>query len=356
MFDGRYSTIDRAVHRIAFATYGPQTAVAAIEDRLYAKRLTDCDPKRPLFISGLPRAGTTLLLECLASHPLVACHQYNDMPFVLIPLLWQRFASRHRRQAEANERAHGDGMTIDINSPEALEEILWKSAWPQQYIADRIRPWPASVDREFQILFRNHMRKIIYLRRGDAPSGVRYASKNNLNIARLGLLRAMFPDGIIIVPFRRPLQHAASLLKQHRNFLQLQDSDPFTLEYMSAIGHFDFGHDLRPVDFDHWVDQKGASDPMTLDYWLEYWLAAYRHITSEHREDVTLVSYEALCAQPRRVLLELGARTGISDLEPSSPNATIHGPTRHNCDADDVCGSLLRDAEELYSAMCETAL
>ncbi|MEG7756646.1 hypothetical protein U2103_15325, partial [Listeria monocytogenes] len=78
---------------------------------------------------------------------------------------------------------------------------------------------------EFKPFLANHMRKIVALRR--PHSNARYASKNNLNIARIGGLAGAFPDADIVVPFRAPLQHAASLLHQHRNFLDLHARDAF---------------------------------------------------------------------------------------------------------------------------------
>src|SRR5690606_32311264 len=100
-------------------------------------------------------------------------------------------------------------------------------------------------------------------------------SKNNLNIARTGWLLEHFPDARIIVPFREPTEHAASLLRQHKNFLARHRDDPFTLEYMTAIGHFDFGENLRPINFNDWLATAAELDPTTLDFWLAYWVAAY---------------------------------------------------------------------------------
>ena len=66
----------------------------------------------------------------------------------------------------------------------------------------------------------NHIKKIIALRSGSAGKSLRYISKNNLNIARLGYLLRLFPDARIVIPFRDPIQHAASLLKQHLNVIK----------------------------------------------------------------------------------------------------------------------------------------
>src|SRR3546814_8123113 len=45
---------------------------------------------RPIFIAGLARAGTTILLESLERHPVTVTHRYRDFPMVLTPVFWNR--------------------------------------------------------------------------------------------------------------------------------------------------------------------------------------------------------------------------------------------------------------------------
>ena len=89
-----------------------------------------------------------------------------------------------------------------------------------------------------------------------------------------------FRDALFLIPFRDPIQHCASLLRQHLNFLEIHRRDRFAKSYMEGIGHFDFGDNLRPVDFDGWLDSSKHRDPREMGFWLEYWLCrlpvAYR--------------------------------------------------------------------------------
>jgi len=87
----------------------------------------DVEVEAPIFITSLPRAGTTILLAALNSVPQLATHLYRDMPFVMAPLLWSRLSGRFRKQAVLQERAHGDGIAIGYDSPEAFEEVIWRS-------------------------------------------------------------------------------------------------------------------------------------------------------------------------------------------------------------------------------------
>ena len=110
------------------------------------------------------------------------------MSFILTPLLWERFSSRFRQTDVPRERAHGDGMLVSIDSPEAFEEVVWKTFWKKHYKKDRIIPWSDNNDDDFSDFLHSHLRKIVTLRSKDSTSSFRYISKNNLNIARIELL------------------------------------------------------------------------------------------------------------------------------------------------------------------------
>jgi len=355
----QYSAVDRVLHQLAFTTYGAQAALADCEDRLYANRLSVCKVDRPVFITSLPRAGTTLLLETCARLPEFASHCYRDMPFVLIPCFWSRFSTMFRQEGQMRERAHGDGMLIDFDSHEALEEIVWKTFWGKHYGKDRIRPWQATEcgDEEFKSFLYSHLRKIIYLRCGDGAPAGRYVSKNNLNIARIPVLHRLFPDALVITPFRRPLDHAASLLQQHRNFSDMHKNDPFARKYMRAIGHFDFGANLRPIDFNGWLDRGKRDDPTALAFWLQYWVEAFDYLLDTAGEADCFVSYEALCDDPQRGLGKIADAIDCRDVDALLSGAgNIRAVRPRQVDSAEVPQHLLRKADQVYRRLHEAAL
>ena len=69
-----------------------------LETRLFSHELAEIPIDRPIFIAGLARAGTTILLEALESHPDTVSHRYRDFPLVLTPLFWNRFLDRVPRR------------------------------------------------------------------------------------------------------------------------------------------------------------------------------------------------------------------------------------------------------------------
>lgn len=357
-FENRYSLVDRALHRIAFRTTRVQVDLNDLEDRLFAGAFEDVEVDRPVFVAGLPRAGTTLMLELLVESGAFASHTYRDMPFVLVPLLWSRFSGRFRTGGQEQERAHGDGMTVGPDSPEAFEEIVWKAHWKERYRDDRILPWDETRKPAFDRFLSRHVRKIVGLRGGTAPVPPRYVSKNNLNIARVGYLLALFDDARVVLPFRDPLEQAASLLRQHLNFLAIHREDPFALRYMEGIGHHDFGESLKPVDFGGWIDEAPGRDPTELSFWVEYWVSAYRHLLGQIGPRAVLVSYDGLCREPGRGLERLAESI---DLAGTAADALLAGadrigaPSRRDVDTSGIPASVVEAASALHAELIAAA-
>lgn len=353
-----YSAGDRLMHHIAFSTYSAQATLADLEDRVFAKRLASVHSQKPVFITSLPRAGTTILLESFVKVPEFASHTYRDMPFVLIPCLWNQFTCAFRQSGDKQERAHGDGMLIDFDSPEAFEEIIWHTFWKSQYRADRIVPWTDKPNEEFAEFFSNHMRKIVWLRHGERAAERRYVSKNNLNIARVPLVKQLFPDATILIPFRNPMHHAASLSEQHLNFLQIHREDRFASTYMRAIGHYDFGDNLRPIDFGGWMDRNEPHDPTTLSFWLRYWVETFKALIA-HGEigHVVFVSYEQLCEQPRQCLKRIAEVVDCREPDALVATSSAFRPVKkRHVDISDVAATLLAEVDEVYDRLQSASL
>jgi len=345
-FEERYGTLDRLLYRIAFRGGTAQHAMADVEEMMYEDDLASVSADDPVFISSLPRAGTTILLKLLWNTGHFASHTYQDMPFVLCPLLWNEFSSQFAEADVTRERAHGDGLQVSGTSPEAFEDMVWKHFWPDHYRDDHIRPWRSDEKNpEFNAFFGTHMRKVIAVRADEKPDAGRYLSKNNLNIARLAAPPAPLRTGTFLVPFRKPVQQAASMYRQHQRFLDIHEQDDFVREYMEAIGHHEFGQGLRPVNFDGWL--ADASDPSRLAFWVEYWVAAYRHLL-RHADDAVLVSYARLTSEPTESLSRLAEALDLPVADLTSQADQLRPPRTHSVDQETLPHTLLRESAEMY--------
>ncbi|MBI3677589.1 MAG: sulfotransferase [Proteobacteria bacterium] len=345
-----YSRAERWLHQLAFSGVEVQKALADIEDRIYADALKKIPLVSPIFIAGLPRSGTTMLLDALATVPGLASNTYRDMPFVLCPLLWDQVSRPFRKSAQSRERMHGDGVAVSEDSPEAFEEVVWQAFWPKKYKGE-IGIWRAGDrSREFEDFLRSHMRKTIALHSDAHGPPRRYLSKNNANIARLTLLPALFGDCRIVVPFRNPADHCASLQAQHKRFLAIQQQ-PFARAYMKYLGHYEFGHLLKPIAFPDTPDDiSTAEDP---DFWLAYWAAAYRSILSGTGGQVVLLDYDALCANPADRLKPLLAALALDPSVAQSLSARFRTPSEHAASAGSK--ALIEAANEVHRALVAAA-
>lgn len=356
-YEIRYSFMDKALHYLAFNTVIPQLTLADLEDTFFKKQLATVTNERPVFITGLPRGGTTLLLEMCFNLNEFASHQYRNMPFLFVPMSWNRFSSHFQKNDEKRERAHGDGMLVSVDSPEALEEMLWKPFWKKQYAKDKIQPWSAQPYGMFDEFFANHMKKIVALKQDMTGIPCRYLSKNNLNICRIDYIRETIPDATIIIPFRSPLMHAQSLLKQHQNFLGIHKRDHFASVYMKAIGHYDFGDNIRPIDFDGWLSKRKYHDFEDINFCLEYWIATYSNLLTKIGGNVYLHSHEALCNDPYTALTKLAEAIDINDQEAFMKNEKIvwQRPAS-KIDKNIFDPELLKQAEDLYKRLRANSL
>ena len=352
-----YNQTEQMIHKFAFGSIHLQQTGARIEKPLFRKKLDSISAPEPIFITSLPRAGTTLLLEVLSRFPSLASHTYRDMPFLLSPLLWNSFSKTFQKKGELKERAHGDGMEIGFDSPEAFEEVLWKSFWPEYYHETHIDLWQQNdIKQEATDFFTEHMKKIIVLRQPQRKQDGRYISKNNANIARIPLLKAMFPDAHIVIPVRYPLEHAGSMLRQHKNFIQQHAEEPFVKEYMSDIGHYEFGELHKPFDFPGMTIPTDNDDLTRPDYWLNYWIAAFEFL-EQYTDTVTFVAYEQTCKEGKTALSALCEDLNIPfENKLDSAALLFHDPPPRRFDPAQFNNDAVERAESIYKRLTTPVL
>ncbi len=293
------------------------------ESRELSGVLSGVPVREPIYIAGLARAGSTILLELVASAEGVVTHRYRDFPPVFIPYWWNRFVDRAQsRTLEAKERPHGDRIRITPESPEAMEEPLWMAFFPSahdpavsQLLGDQ------HAHPEFERFYRDHIRKLLLVR-----GGTRYASKGNYNVTRLEYLLRIFPDARFVIPIREPARHVASLLRQHRRFSEGCTGNPRGLAHLRQAGHFEFGLDRRPIN-----TGDGARtgeilqlwrDGHELRGWARYWSQVYGYVAERLqanerlRDAAIVVRYEDLCHSAEVVVRKVLTHCRLTAAEP----------------------------------------
>lgn len=288
-------------------------AAGRLESRLFADELDDIEIDRPIFVTGLARSGSTLVLELLNASGLLASQQYRDFPPVYTPIWWNWFLDHvPRKEVEPAERSHQDGILVTPDSPEAIDEVIWMRFFPNFHDpAASSHLTGETSNPEFEAFYKAHVKKLLMVRRRD-----RYLCKGNYNVSRLTYLQKLFPDAKFILPIREPVMHIASLMKQHRLFVREESRDPRVLEHMTRIGHFEFGLNRTPIN----VDDGSAREVADLwdaghevRGWALYWKIIYEHIWNTIEADDSLksssliVRFEDLCRNPRDIIGQIFA-------------------------------------------------
>jgi len=187
----------------------------------------------PIFIVGLPRAGSTLIEQILASHPLVE----GTMELPELPQLVTELAGR------AADAADGAGF-------EGLVAALAREDW-------------AALGERYLEMTR------VY-RKTDAPY---FIDKMPNNCLHVGLIALMLPNAKIIDARRHPLGCCFSAFKQHfargQSFsYSLTDVGRYYRDYVDLMAHFDavLPGRMHRVIYESLVDNTEHEVRRLLDY------------------------------------------------------------------------------------------
>jgi len=311
--------------RFFAATAGAWRALARLESAAVRELTDPIDIDRPLYVTSLPRSGTTIVVEMLEQHPELTAHRYSDFPNVWTPYWRNYLLQRTRRERpQPIERAHRDRIEVSNDSPEAVEEVLWMHFFAgrhDQAINQVLDGGQRNPD--FDAFYCDQIRKLLAVR-----GARRYLAKGNYNLARIRYLLALFPDARFLVPVRDPLPHIGSLMKQHALFTRSSETDPRIPLQLALSGHYEFGPGRRAVNYgdDSAVEAIHAAwaDGREAEGWSRVWAATYGHLLAQIESDpavaraVLLFRYEDLCTRSEAVIDRILAH-GELDAAPFAP-------------------------------------
>lgn len=359
-FTKNYSFIDRLLHHVAFSTPFIQKTLCELENDLFKRQINGVESQCEVFVTGLPRAGTTLILELLYGTGEFRTFTYRNMPFILTPLLWKRLSKPFHKSGTTIERAHGDGMEVSFDSPEAFEEIIWLSYMKNKIVTgDRLSPlFSGDETPEFVEAFRSVVKKLL-LGEGAEKSQPppRYLSKNNANFSRIELIRKLFPSSAIIIPFRQPLAHVSSLMKQHECFTGYHQEDRFSKRYMEWLGHYDFGQNFKPINFDNWLDKVEFKSYSDKNFWMRYWIAAYSYVLNYKTENVYLVDFDKLLSNGKASLKTIANFLELENkIKLAEAASRLRAPTSRPLESHQISPEILQTAFELHEQLKSAAV
>jgi tetratricopeptide (TPR) repeat protein len=193
-------------------------------DLFEARAGQGCPAPDPIFILGMPRAGSTLIEQILASHPLVE----GTMELPDIPAIARRLGNREAKDAAS---AYPECLAaLDANALCALGEGYLETTRIQR-----------KTDRPF------------------------FIDKMPNNWAHAGLIRLILPNAKIIDARRHPLACGFSNFKQHfargQGFTyDLAELGTYYRDYVSLMAHFDA---VQPGAIHRVIHEFLVDDPET---------------------------------------------------------------------------------------------
>jgi hypothetical protein len=291
-----------------------------LESKSLAGRIAAIPIDRPIYILGLPRAGTTISAQMLSEHPDVTTHRYSDFVLPYTPWCWNRLLPKLPVKALRSpvERVNRDRLQVTRDSSEGVEEMIWLRFFHHLHDSNRSNVLDDStLNSEFETFYKDHIRKLLLVR-----GRSRYVSKNNPCVTRMRYLRRIFPDARFLLYVRNPIDHAASVLKQDRLFSDLARDDKRLVRMNKMTGFHEFGPNYVPVNLGndaiiHEIyrcrDQGRQVRARALQ-----WASVFGFIIEQLEHDpelaraVWVVRYEDLCIKPEETIDRILAHTGLS--------------------------------------------
>jgi len=274
----------------------------SIETLLLRDEINKLTIDRPIYIIGLARAGTTIILEMLNKHPFLASHKYKHILMPFLPHAFGQFTELSRFFTKPIERVHKDGIFVTRESPEAIEEKFWQHFFNNNHNEETSNIMSGAISNpKFEQFYRNHIRKLLINQKS-----TRYLAKNNYHITRLEYLLRIFPDSKFLLIIRNPVNHIASLIKQTRLFIKLEKENPLLIDWHKITGHSEFGHNQLCIntgdnELIHKIRRLWKNEKSYIKGWAYYWSSIYDYVMNllkankKIKESALVVSYEDLC-------------------------------------------------------------
>ena len=252
--------------------------IVKLEDLFFKDK--DINLKTPIFITGMPRSGTTLLTHILHDTKKYGSFLYKDYPFPELPLFWNKFNDLYYKSAEDQKRIHNDDLLVNKNSPENLDEFIWKRLFQNHY-----KEFDSFLDEDFSNTeFENNyirsIKKILFVRKKN-----QYLAKNNYIIFRIKYLLKFIPSAKFIVCIRNPNDTCYSLEKVHKRFIEVNKIKEYK-NFEKNFLHYEFGNSRKNPEISDESQKVNSLWNMNKEFegYMLQWISIYEFIIKNYQD------------------------------------------------------------------------
>ena len=128
----KYSVLQRLLHDLLSSNKIINKSLYELEKFFFLKK-KNIENNTHVFITGLPRSGSTTLLNFIFSLDDYASLKYKNMPFVMSPHFGKAF---NQKKIPKKERLHSDGILFNLDSPEAFDEVFFNNN--EEFVKDEL--------------------------------------------------------------------------------------------------------------------------------------------------------------------------------------------------------------------------
>ena len=276
-----------------------------------------------LIITGLPRSGTTILLNELYKTKKFSSLTFQDLPFILSPNIynflkknlkiillinfWEKFLKKNKKKRY--KRIHNDGIFVADEMPEAFDEVFWRVFQNRKYI-NKNNISIHSIDKYEMSEYQKYVNIITYRENKNL-----YITKNNNNILRLNNFKNL-KHTFLIVTFRDPFFQSYSLIKTHKILCKKQKKNTFILKYMNYLVHHEFGLNLKTLKFKKKFSTEYKNT--NINFWLSYWIYVYENILKNYKQsnNIQFLAYEKFNTKLTPILKKFKLNLSLSNNHP----------------------------------------
>ena len=244
----------------------------------------------PIYVVGLARAGTTVTVEMISEHPDVAVHRHMHLIDPFMPQILHNIAKMlpfiFKKKVE---RVHRDGLAINRDSPEAVEEMIWLRFFKDLH--DETKSFlkdEQTSNPKFEKFYTESIKKLMISQKCS-----RYVAKNNYNITRMKYLQKLFPKCKFILVVRHPINHVASYIKQEKLFLEIEVNNKKIRDWITIVGHEEFGSNKIFINLNSQekidkINQLLENQETFVRGYAYYWNTIYSYVTNLLKENEDL--------------------------------------------------------------------